>query len=63
MKKLNVMEMRNVEGGAKYAYCPTCGKRKKINWSLAVLFRGWNTIIREEQNKAALRHAWGGKCW
>ena len=30
MKKLNAMEMRNVEGGAsKYVYCPICGYKSK----------------------------------
>ena len=35
MKKLNAMEMRNVEGGAsKYVYCPVCGYKYKTNWFL-----------------------------
>ena len=30
MKKVNVSEMRNVEGGAsKYVYCPCCGYKYK----------------------------------
>lgn len=62
MKKLNTMEMRNVEGG-RYAYCPVCGKGKNFKWTWSVVVWGWNGYLRREQDKAALRHAWGGICW
>lgn len=63
MKKVNAMEMRNVNGGARYATCYVCGKRKKMKWTIAVLFRGWKSCIQQAEAEAGLRHAWGGKCW
>ncbi len=40
MKKLNTMEMRNVEGGAYY--CNTCGKKFSFKWTAGyhILFYG-----------------------
>ncbi len=62
MRRLNSTEMRVIDGG-RYAYCPVCGKKKNIGWSLSVLFYGWNSVIQQEEGKAALRHAYGKKCW
>ena len=62
MHNVSNIEKRAIEEG-RYAYCPVCGKSKNIGWNLAVLFKGWNAIIKEAEEKAALRHAWGGTCW
>lgn len=44
MKKLNTMEMRNVDGGAStYVYCPICNYRYKTTW-IERIFRSNSTI-------------------
>lgn len=44
MKKLSVMEMRTIDGGAsKYVTCPICGQRVKTS-ILTRLFRKDSTV-------------------
>lgn len=63
MKKLNTMEMRSVDGGARYATCYVCGKRKKLKWTWSVIVWGWNGYIRRENDLAGYRHQSTGRCW
>lgn len=51
MKKLNVNEMRNVEGGARYATCSACGRRKKLKWMWTWLFTPKSVTESQESGK------------
>ncbi len=51
MKKLNTMEMRSVDGGARYATCARCGRRKKLNWMWTWLFTSKRVTEIQESAK------------
>lgn len=54
MKKLNTMEMRNVEGGAK---CEGCGKKKSFltMW----IHKMFCTAYQSYKARKALNRMWG----
>ena len=56
MTKVNASEMRSVTGGAHYATCPVCGYRKKLKWTLHVLFVGWNRTVAETEESMNWSH-------
>lgn len=51
MTKVNAMEMRNVNGGARYATCSACGRRKKLKWMWTWLFVSKRTTEIQESAK------------
>lgn len=58
MKKVNIVEMRNVEGGAYYKHCTRCGRTMKIKWCWQFLLGSWwmnNVFIPDANGVMALQ--------
>ena len=56
MKAVKKSEMRTVSGGKHYAYCPVCGRKQEVKWTLHVLFVGWKRAIAETEESMNWDH-------